>query len=187
MVKLTATFFTWAGEHMCVSNLTGKQLKDLKDSAVSDDLLQCDYTFDFDHFDVLATVCSKFNLLVKESLLIKSDNPVLNRTTKSFSLELFDWFYYHCFLVWYQIFLLLYPSDWFCNYCISESMCAGNHDLFFNCQRLKVARKIFNIWSFNKVINVPLNQSGEIHKVFNTEDVAALLKVDDLDSFQMNL
>ena len=65
-------------------------------------------------------------------------------------------------------------------------MCAVNHGLFFNCQRLKVARKIFNIWFFNKVINVQLNQSGEIHKVFHTEDLAALLKVDGLDSFQMN-
>ena len=75
---------------MCVSNLTGKQLKGLKDSAVSDDLLQCDYTFDFDHFDILATVFSKFNLLVKESLVIKCDNPVLNGTTKSFPLDFFD-------------------------------------------------------------------------------------------------
>ena len=29
-------FFTRAAEHMCVSNLTGKQLKNTKNSAVSD-------------------------------------------------------------------------------------------------------------------------------------------------------
>ena len=73
------------------------------------------------------------------------------------------------------------------NLYISESMCAGNHSLFFKCFRLKKARKIFNTWFFNNAINVQLNQSGEIHKVFHTEDLAALLKVDDLDSFLMNL
>ena len=71
------------------------------------------------------------------------------------------------------------------NLYISESMCAGNHSLFFNCRKLKKARKIFNTWFFNNAINVQLNQNGEIHKVFHTEDLAALLKVDDLDSFLM--
>ena len=73
------------------------------------------------------------------------------------------------------------------NLCISESICAGNHSLLLKCRRLKKARKIFNTWFFNNAINVQLNQSGEIHKVFHTEDLAALLKVDDLDSFLMNL
>ena len=67
---------------MDVSNLTGKRLKNIKDSVVSDHLLQCNCTIDFDHFDILATDVSKFNLLVKESLLNNRDNPVLNRTTK---------------------------------------------------------------------------------------------------------
>ena len=77
---------------MRVSNLTGKRLKNIKDSAVSDHLLQCNCTTDFDHFDILATDVSKFNPLVKESLLIKRDNPVSNRTTKLFPLELFGQF-----------------------------------------------------------------------------------------------
>ena len=75
---------------MVVSNLTGKRFKNMKDSAVSDHLLQCNCTIDFDHLDVLATDVSKFNFLVKESFLIKRDNPVFNRKTKSFPLELFD-------------------------------------------------------------------------------------------------
>ena len=88
-VKLTAIFSpelrsTW----LC--NLTGKRLKIIKVAAVSDHLLQCNCTIDFDHFDILATDVSKLNLLVKKSLLIKRDNPVLNRTTKSFPLESFD-------------------------------------------------------------------------------------------------
>ena len=73
------------------------------------------------------------------------------------------------------------------NLYISESMCAGNHGLFFKCQKLKKARKIFNTWFFNNAINVQLIQNGEIDKVFHTEDLASLLKVDDLDSFLMNL
>ena len=75
---------------MDVSNLTGKRLKNIKDSAVSDHLLQCNCIIDFDHFNILATDVSKSNLLVKENLLIKRDNSVLIRTTKSFPLELFD-------------------------------------------------------------------------------------------------
>ena len=75
-------FFTRAVEHIGVSNLTGKRLKNIKDSDVSDHLLQCNCTIAFDHFDTLAIDVSKFNLLVKESLLIKRGNPVLNRTTK---------------------------------------------------------------------------------------------------------
>ena len=73
------------------------------------------------------------------------------------------------------------------NLYISGSVCAGNHSLFFKCRKLKKARKIFQTWFFNNAINVQLNQSGEIHNVFHTEDLAALLKVDDLDSFLMNL
>ena len=80
-------FFTRAAEYMGGSNRTGKNIKDL---VVSDHLLQCNCTIDFNHFDILATDVSKFNLLVKESLVIKCDNPMLNRTTKSVPLELFD-------------------------------------------------------------------------------------------------
>ena len=73
------------------------------------------------------------------------------------------------------------------NFYISESMQAGNHSLFFNCHKLKKVRQIFNTWFFNNGINIQFNQSGEIHKVFHTEDLTAMLKVHDLDSFQMNL
>ena len=63
----------------------------------------------------------------------------------------------------------------------------SNNGLFYKRQKLKKARKIFNKWFFNNAINVQLNQSGEIHKVFHPEDLAALLKIDDLDFFLMNL
>ena len=75
---------------MGISNLPGKHVKNVKESAVSDHLLQCDWTINFDHFDILASDTNSFRLLIEESLLIKCDKPVLNRTLKSFPLKLFD-------------------------------------------------------------------------------------------------
>ena len=59
-------------------------------SAVSDHLLECNCSIDFDHFDILASDTNKFRLLIKESLLIKRDQPQLNKAIKSFPLKLFD-------------------------------------------------------------------------------------------------
>ena len=83
-------FFTRAAEHMGISNLTSKRVKNVKESAVSDHLLQCNCAIDFDHFNILASDTNSFRLLIKESLLIKRDKPVLNRTVKSFPWKLFD-------------------------------------------------------------------------------------------------
>ena len=65
---------------MGISNLTSKRVKNVKESAVSDHLLQCNRAIDFDYFDDLAS----------ESLLITREKPVLNRTVKSFPLKLLD-------------------------------------------------------------------------------------------------
>ena len=70
-------FITRAAEHMGISK-------------VSDHLLQCDCTIDFDNFDILASDTNNFRFLMRESLLIKRDKHVLNRTVKSFPLKLFD-------------------------------------------------------------------------------------------------
>ena len=89
-------FFTRASEHMGTSNLMGQRIKNVKEWAISDQwaisnhLLQCDYSLTFDDFDILASDSNKFKLLIKESVLIKRDKPVLNRTIKSFLLDLFD-------------------------------------------------------------------------------------------------
>ena len=66
------------------------RLKNAKQSAISDHLLQCNYAINSDDFSILATDCNKFKLLLGESLLTKCDKPILNRTIKSFPLELFD-------------------------------------------------------------------------------------------------
>ena len=72
---------------MGISNLTEKQVKNMKESAVSDHHLQCDCVISFGDFDVLASDTNNF---IKESLSIKQDKPILNCTIKSFLLKLFD-------------------------------------------------------------------------------------------------
>ena len=62
----------------------------MKESVVSNYLLQCDYTTDFDYFDILAYDTNSFRLLIKASLLIKHDKPVLNCAVESFPLKLFN-------------------------------------------------------------------------------------------------
>ena len=81
---------TRAAEHMGISNLTRKRVKYLKESAVSDHLLQCDWAIDFDHFDILASDTNTVRHVINESLLIKREKPVLNRTVKWLPLKLFD-------------------------------------------------------------------------------------------------
>ena len=49
----------------------------MKESAVSDHRLQCDCIINLDDFDVLASDTNNFRLLVKGSLLIKRDKPIL--------------------------------------------------------------------------------------------------------------
>ena len=88
-------FFTRTAEHMVISNLTGKRLKCVKQSAVSDHLLECNCSLDFDHFDILAWRANRFRLLIKESLLIKRDQPQLIETIKLFRLKRFG-----CDLLW---------------------------------------------------------------------------------------
>ena len=63
---------------MGTSNLTGKRVKNAKELAISDHLLQCDSPITFTDFDTLASNSNKFKLLIKEYLLIKRDKPVLN-------------------------------------------------------------------------------------------------------------
>ena len=88
--KTFQDFFTRAAEHMSISNLTGKRVKNVKVLAVSDHLLQCDCTIGLDHFDILASDTSSFRPLIKGKLLIKRYKPILNRTVKAFPLKLFD-------------------------------------------------------------------------------------------------
>ena len=68
-----------SGEHIGVSPLTGKKVKSIKNSAVRDHLLHCNYLPSFDNFSILAHEKKTFFLEIKESLLIMRDKPSLNR------------------------------------------------------------------------------------------------------------
>ena len=80
--KTFCHFYTRAAEHMGIPNFTGQCLKNVKQSAISDHLLQCNCTIKFVGFSILATDCNKLKLLLRESLLIKHDKLILKRTIK---------------------------------------------------------------------------------------------------------
>ena len=88
--KTKCHFYVRAAEHMGISHLTNKCIKNIKQSAISDHLLTCDCNINFDDFTILSKDSNNINLLIKESLLISRDKPILNRTVKSFPLELFE-------------------------------------------------------------------------------------------------
>ena len=83
-------FFTRAFEHIGTSNLAGKRIKNAKELAISEHLLQCDSPIISYDFDILASDSNKFKLLIKESLLIKCGKSILNIAAKSFPLDLSD-------------------------------------------------------------------------------------------------
>ena len=56
---------------MGICNLTGKRLKNVKQSVVSDILLECNFSVDFNHLDILAVDANKLRLAIKGSLLIR--------------------------------------------------------------------------------------------------------------------
>ena len=83
-------FYTRVTEHLAISNVTRKRLKNVKLYSKFDHLLQCNCVINFDDFSILDTDdCNKFKLLLRKSLLIKRDKPILNRIIKSFPLEIF--------------------------------------------------------------------------------------------------
>ena len=88
--KTLRHFYTRMAEDMGISYITGKRLKNVKQSAICNHLLQCNCAINFDNFSILATDSNKFKLLLKESFLIKCIKPILNRTIKSFPVQLLD-------------------------------------------------------------------------------------------------
>ena len=78
------------GEHIGISLLTLKKIKPSKVSAIRDRLLICNNVPSFDEFSILAHGNNRFVLEIRESLLIKRDKPVLNKSISSARLFLFD-------------------------------------------------------------------------------------------------
>ena len=89
--KTKPYFYVRAAEHMGISHLTNKRLKNVKQSAILDHMLTCECNISFNNFTILSKGSNNINLFTKESLLIARDKPILNKTIKSFPLELFEW------------------------------------------------------------------------------------------------
>ena len=70
--------------------LTGKRVKNPKKSAIFDQILVKDHDASFEDFTILLKENNKFELHLKESIVIKRYKPELNRNIYSYSLELFD-------------------------------------------------------------------------------------------------
>ena len=66
-----------SSEHLGILHLTGKQVE-CKQSAVSDHLLLHKHDSDFNDFTLLCQDNNGTRLLLKESILISRDSPVLN-------------------------------------------------------------------------------------------------------------
>ena len=78
-----------AGEHISTSPLTGKKVNNIKKTSVKDHCLLSGHLCSFDNFAVLTFESHKFKRLIKESLLVTKDKPLLNKQIKSLKLELF--------------------------------------------------------------------------------------------------
>ena len=89
MQKPSATFIPERQNTWGFPILKENALKSVKQSAISDHLLQYNYAINFDDYSIFTTDSNKFKLLLRESLLTKRDKPILNRTIKLFPLELF--------------------------------------------------------------------------------------------------
>ena len=77
-----------SGEHIGISPLTFKKMKPCKESSIREHLLECDNNPSFDEFTVLADGDKKYLLQIKESLLIKLDQPLLKKHSSA-TLHLF--------------------------------------------------------------------------------------------------
>ena len=83
-------FYVKAAKYMGISHLKNKRLKNVKQSAISDHMLICVCNIKFNDFTILSKDSKNINSLIKESLLIARDKPILNKAVKSFSLKLFE-------------------------------------------------------------------------------------------------
>ena len=79
-----------SAEHIGISSLTFKKTKPSKESAIRDHLSNCNKIPSFEEFTILTNGNNKFDLEIKESLLIKRDRPILNKNISSAKLFLFD-------------------------------------------------------------------------------------------------
>ena len=68
-----------SGEDIGISPLTFKNTKPSKESTIHDHLLNCNNIPSFEEFTILTNGNNKFDVEIKESLLIKRDRSILNK------------------------------------------------------------------------------------------------------------
>ena len=76
-------------EHLGITPLTQKRVKNPKKSAIMDHILLEGHNATYDDFSILIPENNQFKLHLKESLLIKRDKPELNRNIYTHRSELF--------------------------------------------------------------------------------------------------
>ena len=81
-------FFVRASEHLGMTPLTGKRVRNPKKSVIFDRILLNGHDVNFEDFTILLKENNQFKLHLTESLLIKRDKPELNRNIYSYPLEL---------------------------------------------------------------------------------------------------
>ena len=64
---------------------------------------------------------------------------------------------------------------------VSESMWFENHQLAYNCRKLKNLGKTHSTWFYNNAVNIKFTGNGRIHEIFNFIDIEKLLDTDNLD------
>ena len=89
--KTNRHFHVRYNEHLGLSKLTNKPLKYNKQSttAVREHIRNCNHSASNNDFKIIGSDNNPYHLLLKESLSIFMEDPVLNKTVKSFPLELF--------------------------------------------------------------------------------------------------
>ena len=83
-------FFIRASEHLEMTPLSGKQVKNPKKSVIFDHFLLNGHGTSFEDFTILLKENNRFKLHLKESLLIKRDKPEFNRNIYSYPIGLSD-------------------------------------------------------------------------------------------------
>ena len=75
-----------SGERLSLSVLTGKSVNNNKKLAVKDRCLFFNHVGSFEDFSILTHESNQFKFLIKESLLVSRDKPLLNKQIKSIPL-----------------------------------------------------------------------------------------------------
>lgn len=78
-----------SSEHLGITPLTGKRVRNIKPSAISEHLLTNTHDGFLEDFKIISSDPSSYKLLIRESLLIARDSPVLNKSVQSTPLHLF--------------------------------------------------------------------------------------------------